>query len=100
MLKFMYVYILKCFDKTYYVGVTNNLDRRFQEHQEGINHQAYTHSRRPVELVWNQLFSNPDEAIQFEKKIKKWSRAKKKALISGEYDDLIELSKNKREREK
>ena len=94
-MKTMYVYILLCSDKTYYVGVTNNLEHRFEQHQEGINPQCYTFSRRPLQLMFYELFNNPLDAIAFEKKIKKWSKSKKEALISKNYNLLPELSKKK-----
>jgi putative endonuclease len=79
--KTMYVYILLCSDKTYYVGVTNDLEERFLQHCEGINITAYTFSRRPLKLVFYEIFNSPTDAIAFEKKIKKWSKLKKEALI-------------------
>jgi putative endonuclease len=90
--------MLECSDKSYYVDVTNNLERRLKEHEEGINPEAYTHSRRPVELKWYEEFKYIEKAIDFEKKIKKWSRAKKQALIEGKHEKLPELSKKKFER--
>ena len=94
-MKTMYVYILVCSDKTYYVGVTNNLERRLKQHNSGINPESYTYSRRPLELKFYELFNDPISAIAFEKKIKKWSRAKKEALINNKFDLLLELSKKK-----
>ena len=58
---------------------------------------AYTCSRRPVELVWYQDFTEPNQAIYFEKKIKKWSRAKKEAIINDDWDLLPLLSECKNE---
>ncbi len=89
-----YVYILHCADDSYYTGVTNSIERRLKEHKDGINETAYTHSRRPLKLVWQESFYDIREAIKFEKQIKGWSRKKKKALIDGEWDDLIRFSKN------
>ena len=94
-MKTMYVYILACSDKTYYVGVTNNLERRLKQHNSGINPESYTYSRRQLELKFYELFNDPISAIAFEKKIKKWSRAKKEALINNKFDLLLELSKKK-----
>jgi len=88
-----YVYILKCSDNSYYTGVTNNLHRRVQEHQEGTNRSSYTYKRRPVQLVFYTEFSNVQKAIEIEKIIKSWSRAKKEALINEEYEKLPGLSK-------
>lgn len=89
----MYVYILKCKDARYYVGVTNNLERRVVEHQSGINPNCFTFKRRPVELVFFEQFTNHTDAIAFEKKLKGWSTAKKTALIEQDWDKLHELSK-------
>jgi len=79
-------------DNSYYIGVTNNVERRLQEHQSGISKDSYTHNRRPVELVFYENFLNAQSAIQFEKKIKKWTRRKKEALINGEWNKLKEYS--------
>ena len=90
-----YVYVLLCLDGTYYTGITNNLRRRIAEHQSGLNKKSYTFKRRPVELVYKVMFTDVIEAIAFEKKIKKWSVAKKEALIAGRFEILPELSKKK-----
>ncbi len=90
-----YVYILKCSDNTYYTGVTNDIFRRFNEHQDGVNIKCYTYFRRPLELVFYTQFMDIQQAIWFEKKLKKWSQAKKEALIEGRYEDLPNLSKKK-----
>ena len=92
-MKQMYVYILLCSDQSYYTGVTNDLERRLAEHKEGIIKSCYTHSRRPVKLKFYEMFDRPASAIAFEKKIKGWSRAKKKALIEKNWDKLHELAK-------
>jgi putative endonuclease len=87
-----YVYILKCVDDKYYTGVTNNLERRLEQHYQGINKNCYTYLRRPLELVYKMNFIDPNEAIKWEKKIKAWSRKKKEALITENWDDLIKFS--------
>ncbi len=93
--KHLYVYILKCADDSYYVGVTNNPERRLFEHNEGITETAYTFSRRPCEMVFIDRFNDFNRAIDWETRIKKWSRKKKEALISGEFHLLPALSKKK-----
>jgi len=90
-----YVYILKCSDNTYYTGVTCNLNTRVNQHQSGIYKNSYTHQRRPVELVFYAEFTDVTIAIEKEKQLKKWSKAKKEALINNEYDSLINLAKKK-----
>src|SRR5690349_19414120 len=95
-MKLMYTYILYCADDSFYVGVTNNIDRRLAEHQDGINETAYTYSRRPVKLVYFKIFCYPIEAIKYEKQLKGWSRKKKIALIKGDIVELIRLSNEKK----
>ena len=82
------VYILKCADDSYYTGVTNNIDLRFRQHNDGVNKGAYTHSRRPVKLVFTSRFYNIIDAISAEKQIKGWSRRKKEAIIDGDWKAL------------
>jgi putative endonuclease len=79
-MKYYYVYILKCSDSSYYTGLTNNIERRFQEHQSGENSTSYTFKKRPVELVFCEEFLDVNQAISFEKQIKGWSRKKKEAI--------------------
>jgi putative endonuclease len=94
-MKVSYVYILKCSDKTYYTGVTSNLSKRILEHMSGKYIGSYTYNRRPVKLVFYAEFTDIRIAIDHEKKIKKWSKAKKEALIHGEYEKLPNLAKKK-----
>ena len=94
-MKFMFVYILECSDGSYYTGVTNNLELRLQQHDAGIHPYSYTFSRRPLKIVFHQMFLSTALAFEFETKIKKWSRAKKKALIDEHYEKLPALSKKK-----
>jgi len=91
-MKTCYVYILRCSDNSYYTGVTNDIDRRLSEHQEGVNPKSYTYNKRPVVLVFLENCININEAIDFEKQIKGWIRRKKEALIERNYDKLKELA--------
>ena len=90
-----YVYILECSDRTLYVGVTNNLERRLLEHQKGKSNTSYTYNRRPVKLIWSEIFQDISYAIKVEKKLKKWSKAKKIALSEGDWNNLVDLAKKK-----
>ncbi|WP_179018558.1 GIY-YIG nuclease family protein [Winogradskyella forsetii] len=94
-MKPFYVYILKCSDASYYTGVTSNLTKRFSEHQIGKHKDSYTYKRRPLELVFYAKFTDINLAIESEKQIKKWSRAKKEALINGDFDKLPNLAKKR-----
>ena len=87
-----YVYILECSDGFYYTGVTNNLDKRIWEHNEGINKSSFTYNRRPVVLKYFQRFQNIDDAILFEKQIKGWNRKKKEALFNEDWNEIKQLS--------
>ncbi len=87
-MKVYYVYILICSDGLTYTGFTNNISRRFEEHQNGKNKTCFTYKRRPLKLIFHQEFNDVHQAINFEKRIKKWSSKKKLALAKGEYDLL------------
>jgi putative endonuclease len=93
-MKFYYVYIILCSDKTYYTGMTNDLERRINQHKSGYKKDGYTFSRLPIELKWYLQCTNPSEAISIEKQIKGWSHRKKEALINENWNNLIEFSKN------
>ncbi len=90
------IYILKCSDGSYYTGLTKELDARVSEHQLGAHPEAYTFSRRPVELVWSETVETCPEAFQWEHQIKGWSRAKKEALIRGDIKGIHEIVKDER----
>jgi len=92
------VYILKCSDNSYYTGITNNLERRMHEHNEGLNKTCYTSNKLPLSLVYQSVFNNPNEAIAFEKQIKRWTRKKKEALINGDIELLKIFSKNNQDK--
>ena len=89
-----YVYILKCSDNSFYTGHTNNLSERFERHNSGRG-SAHTAARLPVKLVWQEECENETIAIKRETQIKKWSRAKKLALINSDMQKLKSLSKSK-----
>lgn len=91
-MKFYYVYILRCSDNSLYTGITSNLERRINEHNEGKYKATYTFLKKPVTLVFFQDFTEPNQAIYFEKKLKGWSKAKKEALIKGDYDMIQTLA--------
>ena len=88
------VYMVRCADGSYYVGSTIDLERRLWEHNEGLG-SSYTRrpGRRPVTLVWSHEYARIEDAFAFEKQLQGWSRAKREALIAGEYDALPALAK-------
>jgi putative endonuclease len=87
-----YVYILLCKDKSYYTGLTDDLGRRLMQHEEGAFQDCYTYRRRPVHLEYFETIVLSENALNREEQIKKWSRAKKKALIESNYDRLHRLA--------
>ncbi|MEJ2637709.1 MAG: GIY-YIG nuclease family protein [Calditrichia bacterium] len=97
-MKEYYVYIVQCRDNSFYTGITSNLTGRLAEHNQGQFPKCYTFSRRPVKLVFHQIFTDPLDAIRSEKQIKGWSRAKKQALIDGDWEELRSLSKSRQNR--
>ncbi len=86
-----WAYMLLCADGSFYTGCTTDLDTRFGQHQAGTL-GGYTAMRRPVELVWAEEFQHIDDAIAAERRIKGWSRAKKKALIAGDWPAIQRLA--------
>ena len=89
-----YVYILECTDNSFYTGHTNNLNERVERHNSGRG-SSHTAARPPVKLLWHEVHENEISAIKRELQIKKWSRAKKIALIDGDMQKLKSLSKRK-----
>jgi putative endonuclease len=91
-----FCYILKCADGSYYVGSTkaDSVDDRVAEHN-AATYGGYTASRRPVSLAWAEQFDRIDDAFFFERQIKGWSRAKKEALIAGDWELLQRLSRRR-----
>lgn len=83
-----FVYMLECADGKYYVGVTNDVQRRFQEHQQGLHPTSFTFTRRPLKLIYHALFHDIWEAIHWEKQLKRWSAKKKRALTNGDVQTL------------
>jgi predicted GIY-YIG superfamily endonuclease len=92
-----WVYMLRCRDGSYYTGHTDDLQKRSWEHAEGLA-ADWTRRRRPVELVWCALGSSRDEVFAFERRIKTWSRAKKEALIAGDWALVGQLARPPHER--
>ena len=72
------VYILECKDWSYYIGTTNDLDKRLWEHNIVQDENSYTFSRRPVEIKYFETFTDANQAIAREKQIKGWSRKRSK----------------------
>ncbi|HEX2682625.1 MAG TPA: GIY-YIG nuclease family protein, partial [Ferruginibacter sp.] len=87
-----YVYIILCNDGSYYTGLTDDLTRRFDEHITGAYETCYTFKRRPLVLQYYEIIPFLKDAIERELQIKRWSRAKKKALIEGNFHKLQLLS--------
>jgi putative endonuclease len=85
-----FVYILRCADGSYYTGITHDssVDRRVSEHNNGHYPDAWTARRRPVTLVFAEEFTSIRYAIDAERRLKDWSRAKKEALIRGDWQGV------------
>jgi LAO/AO transport system kinase len=88
-----FVYLLGCADGSYYCGHTDDMAARMLQHQEGDG--GYTSTRKPVTLAWQGEFETREGAIAFEQQIKGWSRAKKEALIAGDWDLIRQLANSK-----
>ena len=89
-----YVYMLRCADGSFYVGSAtgNDLTKRISEHDRGV-YGGYTSTRRPVQLAWSEYFDRITDAIAAERKIKGWSREKKRALTQGDWEKVKYFAK-------
>ncbi len=76
-----FVYILKCADKTLYIGYTKNLERRLLEHNTSKKGARYTKARRPVKLIYSEKFKKVGDALRREIEIKSWRREEKLKLV-------------------
>lgn len=76
-----FVYIVECADKTYYVGCTNNLEKRLKEHNFSKNGAHYTKIRRPIILKYHETFETLLDARRREAEIKRWRREQKEKLF-------------------
>ncbi len=98
-----FVYIARCSDGTFYVGYTEDIETR-----ENVHNQArgarYTAMRRPVRIVYTEAFESLEAAVRStlrlstggrERQLKRWSRAKKDALISGDLQTLKRISQRR-----
>jgi putative endonuclease len=89
-----WVYILRCADGSYYTGHTDNLEKRFAQHNAGVIPGSYTFKRRPLQLVFSQDFSSREEALASEQQIKGWSRKKKEAMMRGDWAEVSRLARS------
>jgi putative endonuclease len=77
-MKIYYVYIVKCSDNSYYTGFTNDLERRINEHNGGVNPASYTHIRRPVKLVFYNEFNDVNKPYSLKNKLKDGTEKRKR----------------------
>ncbi len=86
-----FVYIVSNFTRTvFYIGVTNNLERRIYEHQNGLI-EGFTRKYQLKYLVYYETFSNIQDAIKREKQLKNWHRDWKINLIKSMNPEMKEL---------
>jgi putative endonuclease len=90
-----FVYILTCSDGSFYVGHAQDIKRRLDDHNAARG-AMFTFRRRPVRLAYAEAHETETSAVQRERQIKGWTRAKKEALIRGDLDRLRRLSRRGR----
>ena len=89
---FYWVYILRTSSNTLYIGQTNNLLRRLEEHRNNKGKSAkYIRYFSSFDLVYKEMYRTRMEAMQRENQLKKWSRAKKEALVMKDLGLLKKL---------
>ena len=91
-----WVYILECSDRSFYTGHTDDLEARLDMHVTGRIVGCYTRKRRPISLVFMQEFTTREEALAAERQIKGWCRAKKEAMIDGNWAEVSRLASSKK----
>jgi predicted GIY-YIG superfamily endonuclease len=89
-----FVYILRCADGTLYIGHTSNVEDRVATHYDGRG-ALWTARRRPVNLVYQEQHPSEAKAITRERQLKRWTHAKKIALINGDRAHLKSLAKRR-----
>ena len=77
-----YLYIVRCADNSLYTGITTDIERRTSEHNSSKLGAKYTRARRPVELVYQELFADRSTVSRRESEIKKMTPAQKRQLIT------------------
>jgi tRNA/rRNA methyltransferase len=87
-----FTYMLRCADGSYYVGHTDDVERRIAQHASGPS-SGYTETRLPVQLAWFEEFPTREEAKAAEAQVRNWSRKKKEALIDGNIDELKQAAR-------
>ena len=87
-------YILRLETGSLYVGATTDLEKRYQEHRSGKASRT-TAIDPPISLLYSEEYASFPEARHREAQVKRWSRAKKEALISRDIEKLRELAKSK-----
>jgi predicted GIY-YIG superfamily endonuclease len=89
-----WAYMLHCNGGSFYVGHTDDLDLRVAQHKSG-HFPGYTRDHLPVEIVWAADFPTREEAKATERQIKGWGRAKKLALIRGDWAEISVLAQGR-----
>jgi predicted GIY-YIG superfamily endonuclease len=89
-----FVYILRCADGSLYVGHTSNVEDRLKVHNDGRG-ALWTACRRPVTLAYQERHVSEENSIARERQIKRWTHAKKLALINGDRERLRSLAKRR-----
>lgn len=81
------IYIIEASDASLYTGITTDVERRFEEHLNGLKGAKYFNGRRPLGVVYREDGHSRSSASRREAEIKKLSRAQKKALITAARQD-------------
>jgi putative endonuclease len=91
-----FVYFLKCNDGSYHINhAGHNIKEKIMAQKQGLMPDCYTYTKRPVELIYFEAYETLQEALKKEKQYRGWSRAKKEALMAGDFELIKQLSKKK-----
>ena len=92
-----WIYIVECANGSFYTGLTKQGDPegRVWEHNNRVYANAYTSKRLPVKLAYAEFYESISAAIEAERRIKGWSRAKKLAMMKGDWEAVVRLAKRR-----
>lgn len=87
-----FFYILRCSDNSLYCGMTSNLQNRLKEHNSsGVKGAKYLRGKKPATVVYSETYPDKKTAMNREFEVKKWTKAKKEALVAARVNPLRSL---------
>ena len=90
-----WVYILLCHDGSLYIGQSVNVRERLRKHRYKLG-SKHTADHPVSKLVFVEPYNSLEDAVARERQLKNWSRAKKEALVTGDFATLKRLARSRK----